>query len=510
AVERGEPTPPDSVLMSDPAEAGVSTADRLGRALGEDLAVRGAKTVSIEVGSNRDAAVEQSLRVSVTGLIGENVRLTALLSDQNIPLQPEGNTQRLEELDEVLIRVEGPRASATLGEFVARRDGSAFGSFERRLSGAEAVVRPGAGEVRGIGASTRGEFRTVEFLGEEGKQGPYLLAGEGSNPTGVVVAGSERVWLDGRELTRGDSRDYVMDYSRGELEFTNRVLVSQDSEIAVDFEVAEQEYKRSFLMGEGGWSSDGDGFRVQTAIVSEIDGHDPVNVVLDDARRAALEEAGSARVMVPGAVCGVEDGDYNEAGDHFEWAGADSGTCDVSFTFVGEGAGNYVRDRDLDTALTFFRFVGESLGSYTDSLSLAAPRTRTLADVEMRARAGSFTFDVDGAATRDDRNTLSDRNDGDIDGTAGRAELAWSSGELAQARAPVKLEARTSFRGESAAFAPIGRTRAAYLGEVWNFADTTRADEAVGEASARLFAEDRWEVGGAFGVLSRTGRFRSE
>ena len=36
--------------------------------------------------------------------------------------------------------------------------------------------------------------------------------------------------------------------------------------------------------------------------------------------------AADGRVMVSGATCAVEDGDYNDRGDFFEWAGADSGT----------------------------------------------------------------------------------------------------------------------------------------------------------------------------------------
>lgn len=509
AVRSVPATPPDSARMDRLEQAGVTAADRWSRAVGQDLVIGGAKTLAIEVGSAKDANVEQSLRVSATGHLSEDVRLTALLSDQNIPLQPEGNTQRLEELDEVLIRVEGPRGTATLGDFVARRTGSTFTNFERRLSGAEAELTASRASGKGIGASNRGTFRSVEFPGVEGKQGPYVLAGDGLNPAGVIVAGSERVWLDGRELERGDARDYVIDYSRGELEFTNRVLVSSDSEIAVDFEVAEQEYKRSFVLGEGRWESPDDGFRWRTSILSEVDGDDPLNLVLDDARRAALEAAGDSFVMVPGAVCGVEEGDYTEVGDHFEWAGADSGTCDVSFSFVGEGAGNYARDRDLDTGLTFFRFVGDSLGAYSDSLRLPAPRTVSLADMTLNAEFGSVRLTADGAFSRDDRNTFSDLDDNDNDGSAGRAELAWTSGSLFEARGPVTLETSTMYRGESREFASIGRTRPAYLGQVWNFVDSTRADESNGEFSARLGAGDAWSVGGSAGFLERVGRFRS-
>ncbi|NNE42664.1 MAG: hypothetical protein HKN12_00520, partial [Gemmatimonadetes bacterium] len=334
AVTAADPTPADSTRMLTPSG---SATDWIARTVDQDLVIGGAKTLAIEAGSNKDAAVEQSLRVSVTGRIGDDVRLTALLSDQNIPLQPEGNTQRLEELDEVLIRLDAPRGSATLGDFVARREGTAFGNFERRLSGAQGTALLGPTGARAVGATSRGNFRTVEIPGEEGKQGPYVLAGNGLNPSGVIVAGSERVWVDGRELTRGDNHDYVMDYSRGELEFTNRRLITEDSEIAVDFEVAEQEYRRNFYLGEGSFASDGGGLEWRTSIAAEVDDEEPVNLTLTDERRAALEAAGDEPVLVSGVECGEDGGDYVEVGDHFEYfkeAGADSGTCAVSFAQV--------------------------------------------------------------------------------------------------------------------------------------------------------------------------------
>jgi hypothetical protein len=508
ALERAEPTPPDSTRIA--PDTSLAAADRLARAVDADLAIDGAKTLAIEAGTNRDATVEQSLRVSVTGRIGEDARLTALLSDQNIPLQPEGNTQRLEELDEILVQIESKKGAATLGDFVARREGSAFGDFDRRLSGAEAWVARGSARVRGVGASTRGTFRSVEFRGVDGKQGPYVLAGQGPDPTGVIVAGSERVWIDGRPLTRGESQDYVIDYSRGEVEFTNRRVVTAQSEIAVDFEVAEQPYKRSFFLGETSYGTPGEGLAWRAGMTAERDGDEPRDVSLTDERRAALAAAGDSAVLVPGAVCGLENGDYREEGDHFVWARPDSGTCNVSFTFVGAGRGDYVRDRDADLGAVFFRFVGAAQGDYTPGLSLAPPRSLTLADFSASAGgAEGLSLHADGALSREDRNTLSGKDDGDDDGAAGRAELAYRSGELARWGGPVKVDASGSFRGQAAEFTAPGRTRAAYLGEVWNFADTTRADETVSEVSTTVSAGERWSAGGGFGVLDRAGRFRS-
>jgi hypothetical protein len=330
------------------------------------------------------------------------------------------------------------------------------------------------------------------------------------NPTGVVVAGSERVWVDGRTLTRGDSQDYVIDYSRGEIEFTNRLLITKDSEIAVDFEVAEQDYRRNFYLGETAVESGGGAARWRVGIASEADEHDPLSLALDDLRRAALEAAGDSLVLVPGAVCGLEDGDYEEVGDHFEYAGVDSGTCDVAFTFVGAGTGEYVRDRDLDTGLTFFRFVGDGFGDYTPGLLLGAPRTATLADTGIRLRSDSgFSLDADGALSREDRNTLSSRDDDDNQGSAGRVALGWER-PLPIRDAPVTFRTNATYRGEEAQFRSLGRTRAAYLGEVWNFTDSTRADESVGEWTSSLGEDGLWNLGGAYGLFDRVGRFRSE
>jgi hypothetical protein len=496
------PTPADSTRMSAPPAT--SATDRIARAVEQDLVIGGAKTLSIEAGSNKDASVEQSLRVSVTGRLGDDVNLTALLSDQNIPLQPEGNTQRLEELDEVLIRLDAPRGSATLGDFVARREGTAFGDFERRLSGAEGEANAGPGNARAVGASSRGTFRTVEFRGEEGKQGPYVLAGSGLNPTGVIVAGSEQVWVDGRSQTRGDAHDYVIDYSRGEIEFTNRRLITEDTEIAVDFEVAEREYGRNFYLGEGGFEAGGGGLSWRASVASEVDDQDPLNLTLSEERKQALAAAGDSTVLVSGIECGEEGGDYVQVADHFVYfkdAGADSGTCAVSFTFVGPTGGDYVRDRDLDTGLTYYRFVGAGLGDYTPGVLLGAPRTTTLADAGIRAKVGDrLELRADGAASRDDRNTLSELDDGDNEGAAGRVGLSYERG---------RLHAETSYRREEAEFRSLGRTRDVYLGEMWNFADTTRADETTGEVRATLADGERWSVGGSFGVLDRADRFRS-
>src|SRR5204863_481541 len=80
-----------------------------------------------------------------------------------------------------------------------------------------------------------------------GKQGPYLLPDEGGATGRPVVPGSERVWLDGERLSRGEAADYSMDDDRGRLTFTSRRPITSASRIAVDYEVANTAYRRSAL-----------------------------------------------------------------------------------------------------------------------------------------------------------------------------------------------------------------------------------------------------------------------
>lgn len=60
----------------------------------------------------------------------------------------------------------------------------------------------------------------------------------------IILAGSEKVFIDGQQLKRGYDQDYIIDYNLAEITFTNRVIITQFTRIRVDYEFSDQNYSR--------------------------------------------------------------------------------------------------------------------------------------------------------------------------------------------------------------------------------------------------------------------------
>jgi hypothetical protein len=219
------------------------------------LRVTGTKTFSVSMGSGRSLTPDQSLRINVDGKVSENVSVIAMLSDQDLPFQPEGMTEDIEDLDQKLIRIASPHVSATLGDYEGAVGESEFVAFPRALEG---VMVQGNFDWGGFSiipsAIPKGQSFSKTIQGIEG-QSEYRLDADGQYI--VVKAGSEIVWLNGERMKRGEDNDYVIqDYGDPTIEFTSKHLITGNDVIRVDFEYIPEDiaYKQSLYGASVRWA----------------------------------------------------------------------------------------------------------------------------------------------------------------------------------------------------------------------------------------------------------------
>jgi hypothetical protein len=212
----------------------------------------------LSFGNNQDIVVNSSLNLQLSGKLSEEVGILAAITDNNIPIQPDGNTQQIQEFDKVYIQLFTQNTRLTAGDFELTRPPSYFMNLYKKaqggllqstfdLHGKNKDKDAGNLSVSAGGAISKGKYARNIIKGMEGNQGPYKLSGAAGETYIVVLAGTEKVYIDGYLLTRGAENDYIIDYNLGELTFTPRHLITKDKRISVEFEYTDRNYSRSMF-----------------------------------------------------------------------------------------------------------------------------------------------------------------------------------------------------------------------------------------------------------------------
>jgi hypothetical protein len=443
------------------------------------LRVGGAKTFGITVGSDRDPSLEQSLRLNISGRVTRDVAVNAYLSDQNTPLVPEGDTEELRALDKVLVEIEGEGVSATMGDYELVVEGGSLSNFRRDLSGATVTADVGRAGILLAGARSSGEFASHTFRGVDGRQGPYLLVDRSGSPGVRIVAGSERVWLDGVRLRRGRDNDYVIDYAAGEIEFTEHMPVSGDREIAVDYEYLLSDYERDIYGGRATAASAGGNASLGFSFFREADDRNAsASTVLTEEEIAVLASAGDDVELahddgVDSVGFGNGDYEYDFDAGHYVYAGVDLG--DYALSFERADGGDYKYDFDAG----HYVYAGVDSGDYRLGKSLPLPGDRSLAALDARldlADGGFITAEA--AVSSFDANTFSELDDDDNLGSAEFVSAEFPRIELgADGVSSVGVGVRA--RRVAGNFEAVGRYRDVRYVEKWELLGLELPDEEI-------------------------------
>ena len=214
------------------------------------LYTNGAISRGVSVGNNQDLVLNSSLNLQISGKLSDDVEIMASVSDKNIPMQPEGNTQTLKDISSIFISLKiKEMARVDAGDVVWTMSDDRFLRVSRNMLGLDARVAYRPSERVKVfneagGGVAKGRFARQTITVQNGVQGPYKLYGADGEVSIIMVAGSERVYVDGKLMTRGAENDYTVDYNTAEVTFMPKMLVSSEKRILVEFEYTNRHYSR--------------------------------------------------------------------------------------------------------------------------------------------------------------------------------------------------------------------------------------------------------------------------
>lgn len=454
---------------------------------GSQLRKSGAISRGITFGNNQNLGVNSSLNLELSGMIGDDLELTAVLTDDNLPIQPEGNTSQLQEFDQVFVQLANKRMKLIAGDFWLRKPETGyFLTYQKRAQGLYFEQQTRIDSMRMWSSKTglalsRGKFNRQIIQGVEGNQGPYRLVGAENEPFIIVLSGSEKVFIDGKLLQRGQAFDYVIDYNTAEVTFTSRQLITKDSRIVIEFQYSDQNYARSVVQNSLEYS----GKRTQGWIhfYNEQDSkNQSLQQQLSQSQKNVLGNAGDDLQAM--RASSIDSIGYQENQVMYELRdslGFDSvlvvsvnqqkATYRAVFQFVGPGNGDYVFDQ-FNALGRVYRWVapvnGQSQGDYAPSRLLTPPEQRRMVSAGLEQKLGKrWTVSNEMSVSTFDKNTFSRLDAGDDRGWANYFEVngRFPLGDSAKKR---ELILRGSNETRDVYFQPIQQYRAVEFDRDWN------------------------------------------
>ncbi|MCW3078209.1 MAG: hypothetical protein JWO32_2818, partial [Bacteroidetes bacterium] len=410
----------------------------------DGLTKNGNVSRGITFGNNQDVVVNSNLNLQVSGKLTPEIDMVLAATDNNIPFQADGTTAQLQEFDKVYIQLNNYNTKLVVGDYqLSRPQNSYFMNFYKRAQGAylennytdSAMKKPLTFKTQISGAVSRGKFARQVFFGVENNQGPYRLRGANNEPFIIILSGTEKIYIDGKLLQRGQENDYIIDYNSGELTFTARQLITKDKRIVAEFQYAERNYARSlFFFGEEISGKKAKGF---VNFYSEQDNKNrPLQQTLSQPQKNIL--IGIGDTLDKAYFTGVEAASFNNSDVFYRktdslvngilYSGIyiystieDSAKYRLKFSNVGAGKGNYIQVSSTANGRVY-KWVtpvnGQQQGSFEPVIPLVTPKQN-----QMLSSGFSYsfnpnnTFTVEGVYTKNDVNRFSTADKGNDEGS---------------------------------------------------------------------------------------------
>lgn len=455
----------------------------------DGLKLNGSISRGLGFGNNQDIVLNSNLNLQMAGRLNNDIDVLAAISDENNPIQPEGNTQQLQDFDRVFIQLSKNRTVLTVGDFeMARPEGSYFMNYYKKSRGGQMntafnLGKNGLMKVGGEGALSRGRFARNTINGLEGNQGPYRLSGTNGELFIIIISGTEAVYLDGQKLTRGEQNDYVIDYNSGEITFTARRPITQYSRIVVEFQFADRNYARSVFHVNTAYETSK--YKIRFNYFTEQDNkNQPFLQTLSDTSKRILASVGdrlNEAVMLSEVRSSfdskkilyrkIDTIGFSNIYVFAPFQGADSVFYEVRYSLVGANRGNY-RQSISNANGRVFEWVppvaGVPQGDYEPVILLVSPKRQQMLTVGSEITAIKNTvINVELANSFNDRNTFSDLDKANDAGYGLKASVI-NNAPLSSREKNWVLKTELNYEYVDANFRYVERYRNVEFDRTWN------------------------------------------
>jgi len=468
----------------------------------------------ITSGNNQSTVANSSMDINIEGKLSDKVAIRANIFDTNIPLQENGYSQSITDFDRIFIELYSKDWRVKAGDISLKNESSYFLAFEKQVSGLEVAASINTNtKIAASGAIVRGQFSSYDFVGIEANQGPYKIFGPNNEPNFVIIAGSEKVFVNGSKINKGINEDYLIDYNIGEVRFNTTFPITNDMRIRVEFQFSNRNYTRFISYEKAEYKTNN--VELSGYFYNENDvKNQPIQVNLTAAQKQILANTGNNTNLMVGESAYPDVFDANRilykkvqsgTNDYFEYSTNENDNLfSVTFSNVNNNEGDYILSETFANGNVFV-YVGTNLGNYQPITQLIAPTKLQVAVLNSSYKPSKkTTILTEVAFSNNDQNLFSTIDNNQNKGIA--TKLAWKQTLLDK---KWKLLSDVNYLFIHRNFNTIQRFQSVEFNRDWNLNNPTGNQQQIGIDLSLQKSEDTF-LNYSFQQLQFSDNFKGE